>query len=827
MIEKDIDILNNQLYTFDQFNTLLIDTIISVVYKDTACIYMTLKADDQPIYNFGIQGKGTPDQQYKVDINARFKVSIFIWNTPKSKQVEHDILENLIKTFWHVTLCDPEVGIISFKNPDTEAVIDNTIKSWRKTQRILSCTNIKILTTDKNSTDMFAILCFLLSTFTKTGIIINVSEFEYDIIALIDEENEIVREEHLICQGIQKYIGEDTKLKVGATLLSPGNYSSYSNIHTLAQKVCEKNPFSIPLTNIMFRVDNGIDEPETGFNSAKLALLRCINNVNKKDVFHNLYLDYISYYVAHFKINKAGDDIVELRNRLYELIRYIHFNNSEVASFRSSCESISTDSSIKVSNFEIALSILKGILANPFSFEKQVTLSIAETITVSVESMHVFITNEVENIEKLNWNCEKNVFFKDDIFSRDTILIRSSTEDFNIPKDIFFDVIVVDGRPSLGGALPDFWAAPLSQLITAMEVNANFKTILLWGSMDYINEIHYLLSNIKKWRNYDEAGIRTDKYAEESKIDNQLSIEYISHKTFQGYEKVSKFKRKFADNLKPLQDANELFDFLYSNSNPLSRIETSPIVSYANRIINRELKYDSIKLDIIDGIRTTDLSVAFPTVIEIIRNQYHRDEDINAYLDRSGRMLYELDNFKIVLLNPLNEQLPEYYKYDEQNLKKYYEKSFGTPDALFRSKMEDNNQFTHALLYIKSCLEKRDYAARRAIIVIPNDNHSEKDYSPLGLVSIQIAPRRKVESIVVDISYTWRTVEALVGLPYSLYGSIEFSKFLCEEINALFKQNDMIKIQLGKITYNAYSLHMFLDQETKNIARGIVNEATR
>ena len=97
---------------------------------------------------------------------------------------------------------------------------------------------------------------------------------------------------------------------------------------------------------------------------------------------------------------------------------------------------------------------------------------------------------------------------------------------------------------------------------------------------------------------------------------------------------------------------------------------------------------------------------------------------------------------------------------------------------------------------------------------------------PLGLVSIQIMPRIVGSKIKIHFSYTWRTVEALVGLPYSLYGSVKYSEYMLEQIAKQLSINKSNLIEIGDVTYIAGSLHMFLDDYGQGIARRIVNEVS-
>jgi hypothetical protein len=119
------------------------------------------------------------------------------------------------------------------------------------------------------------------------------------------------------------------------------------------------------------------------------------------------------------------------------------------------------------------------------------------------------------------------------------------------------------------------------------------------------------------------------------------------------------------------------------------------------------------------------------------------------------------------------------------------------------------------------------YATRRAILVIPHVTHPDTDLSPLGLVSVRIGPKFHGDVTKVNFSFTWRTVEALVGFPYSIYGSVQFANFISEKIKISLPNDIARKTSMGTVTYIAHSLHLFDDIYTQNIARRIVDDSSK
>jgi len=73
----------------------------------------------------------------------------------------------------------------------------------------------------------------------------------------------------------------------------------------------------------------------------------------------------------------------------------------------------------------------------------------------------------------------------------------------------------------------------------------------------------------------------------------------------------------------------------------------------------------------------------------------------------------------------------------------------------------------------------------------------------------------------------WRTVEAIVGFPYSLYGSIRFSEMLTRELETLLsKKGHDVGLEVGELTYVALSLHLSVGSYGLRIAKKIVDDAS-
>jgi hypothetical protein len=91
-------------------------------------------------------------------------------------------------------------------------------------------------------------------------------------------------------------------------------------------------------------------------------------------------------------------------------------------------------------------------------------------------------------------------------------------------------------------------------------------------------------------------------------------------------------------------------------------------------------------------------------------------------------------------------------------------------------------------------------------------------------VCVHVVPRVIKGRWKLHFQWAWRTVEALVGLPFSAYGSIRQSESILRQVNTALGDRP-VPVEMGEVVYFALSLHMFLDEGDKDIARTIVLDA--
>jgi hypothetical protein len=82
----------------------------------------------------------------------------------------------------------------------------------------------------------------------------------------------------------------------------------------------------------------------------------------------------------------------------------------------------------------------------------------------------------------------------------------------------------------------------------------------------------------------------------------------------------------------------------------------------------------------------------------------------------------------------------------------------------------------------------------------------------------------EIDRNVIDFVFVWRTVEAFIGLPYSLYGSIRLAEQLVAQVSEIVQNTPNGRPPaIGELTYIALSLHVRVNEFHRRIAKRIVD----
>ncbi len=370
-----------------------------------------------------------------------------------------------------------------------------------------------------------------------------------------------------------------------------------------------------------------------------------------------------------------------------------------------------------------------------------------------------------------------------------------------LPDDFLVDYVRVDVRPRTGGGLPDFWQAALAQIVAALNTTSKPTKVIVWGEKIESTGIYTRLKNKELWTN-DE----------------------IANLTGLATTRVDTLAQQLYGNVTDVKDEEELLETIYQ----LYKEYKGPTIQISDSAIGEERSLlrpmvQANPLTQEEGIVCTTARIAYPLIIDTLRKTSH----VRLATDDSGQEQRELIAFKLKLINPSEDQIPDYLLGQKENLSKYAEEVLLSDNGVIRAELERDKQVdaycSHLAKYLSKSQNPR--STRRACLVVPHLPDDKGAPKPLGLISVWSTPRFESGTIFLDYVFVWRTVEAFIGLPYSLYGSLRMAAQLVEKV-ALTAGIDPTSVKLGELNYVALSLHIGSDQFHTRVAKQIVDMAS-
>ncbi len=809
--EKLKNDLKNWFMTGDQFQERLLEIIENLDNNRTFAIKLVDK--EQYEYSFGKEGTDEAGNSNKTDLEDGYKFLVRTWGNNRDEWVTE--LKELFSLYINKEYCDSVTGLPATDRGSLIQKCNDTLQVWLKKGRkvavfMIDLDHFKEVNTKYNHKVGTAVLSefsrLLFRVTNRKGILVHQNGDEFDIIYPYEKAYEVISFAAQLYQSVKRHIfkdAEDILLTMAMGIHLVEEEMEFGRAREEAENAYAPKTGNVEKHRDSIRIHKNQKGVTYGWPSLELAFVRVWNS-HDDQLFHNPYLDYVVKLTEESKL----DEIQQNVENFLKWVKPTWTNN-----IRCTAKESDWDTEAEFSDAELGLAILRGIFNKPEILEKRIGFSINESVKVAVDGESVFTHGENHG-EEFQWEGFRDKATKEKSDIRKTILIQAGSKSVNLPIDIFYKVVKVDTRPTSSGSLPDFWEGAISELISLMKNQPNLVNILIWGDVDNTQKVLFYLNNIKKW-------------SSDSK-EQDFQYRYIARKTCRTVEDIMLFQEKFAEHIVWCNSEEDIIIHTYKALSVKAKSMSFSEDTVPNsRFLERKLSYTKIQLNITDGCRAESIEVAFPTVLEILRNAY-RDNPERKMLDQNEEELFELTNFKIVLEKPTYKKLPIYYYYDQKKLNLYYGETFGDGKGLFRKPLEESGQIDGMICHIIEAIDsKRQYETRRAILVVPNVIEEDKGYSPLGLVAVWVTPRLADGKITIDYSFTWRTVEAIVGLPYSMYASVTFAEEVTQMIREKVKHTDISEsINLGQVSYIAHSLHMFLGEARMNIVRGIVDEVS-
>ncbi len=389
--------------------------------------------------------------------------------------------------------------------------------------------------------------------------------------------------------------------------------------------------------------------------------------------------------------------------------------------------------------------------------------------------------------------------------SQAALLVKIGHAEPSLPVDAFADVITVDDRPTAGGGLPDFWEAALARVIAALQASPNVSFVGVTGALHLGEKTVERLSTTDSW----EAD--SDRLAAKVGVERRSLLRAADR--LRSAVKICDSDERLAEALaEHLRAPREL--------RPETPQLRQPEAASALRV-----EAGGVALALHDGIRVGTITQAYPILLHILRS---RDTTAQV-LDAAGVEMIDLMDLKVLLAYPERDTIPAFHADARDDFDRYFEATFLDENGRFAKAM-GKEQIERVVQHVVDAISRPvPFSTRRANIVLDHDltKVPPPDLSPLGLVSVRVIPRLEDEIMRLYFSFTWRTVEALIGFPYSAYGSVRFARHLTDAITADASTKGALPVELGQLAYIAHSLHVTTEEYGQKIAREVVRQATR
>lgn len=356
-----------------------------------------------------------------------------------------------------------------------------------------------------------------------------------------------------------------------------------------------------------------------------------ITRTHLKDncIFQNPYLDFLSDCVSNIT---EEENLQEMADHVIQWM-----NPNDVSGMQMLSKSPELNWRCEWSGDELAFALLHGLIRNEqvgrqSRFELKFYGNQGSLIQVDDHKIyqHGIVTGRVSQSFSVNAPMRAASQYAD----RTAVLVQIGFQELPIPEDCFYRVIHIDSRATVGGSLPDFWAAALSELIELLWRYPFLCHVIVYGKRENGQIFCDIIEHSEEWG--------TERYP----------YSFLAKKTQRDIEWIQNGQNRLKDAVQFIPVGRE--DSLVSALVEIGSASEWPAAPQkystrsAHHLLTRELNYEKIRLDISDGCVVETLEDAFPTVLEIIRN-CPPIVSYDSVLDQAGRSLKELSNFKVVI----------------------------------------------------------------------------------------------------------------------------------------------------------------------------------
>ena len=387
-------------------------------------------------------------------------------------------------------------------------------------------------------------------------------------------------------------------------------------------------------------------------------------------------------------------------------------------------------------------------------------------------------------------------------------------------KDAYLDsvaaIIELEDRPSKTANLPDPWPYNLSKVLRVIEVNPNVRYLIVIAEEQYCAETLERIEHRRVLQSSIHRLIADDLVIGfKQQILHTLTLQRttLKHLLCSIGREIQKAYLEDMDAAWKETGCLETDHFAnVAKSASISVPSLNKLVDiYIQEYVRTGRVLTSVEL-VADTVKT-----AYPGILATIL-KYGEDKGP----DSLQRMYKDVFSHRIVIKHTDKDLVT--VGLTEREVEGYYQQEWLDAKGLFNTRLRESfgiDQIDKAIGLIVSTIE----AGLITRSVILNVHHPSLDRRrPLGLNEIYFAfrPLSDKQCMIVG-TFVWRSVEALFGLPYSIYASCRFQRFIVEACNARLRTE--YRVVCGETIYMSLNLHLYQDDLNREIAGKIIQDA--
>lgn len=382
-------------------------------------------------------------------------------------------------------------------------------------------------------------------------------------------------------------------------------------------------------------------------------------------------------------------------------------------------------------------------------------------------------------------------------------------------------VIELEDRPTRTANFPDPWPYNVSKTMKSVVANPNIRYLLILGETEYcVETIERIGSKSAIDAIPDDIHMFIPETLVQAFRQQVLGVMCLQGSVFQN---ALLWKRLHVLLSQGLQQLGELPDrscgeglHVMRNIHRMGESEQHQISDLIGQYVQRINKSRDEKIDAAELRARTARRSQAGLIAMILQHGERKGPDSH------GRTYADLLSYRAIIKDITSDLVLPGVTIEQVD--SFFQSQWLSPGGLFHTRLTES----FGLNQIDNCISRIIETIREGTVsrsVIMTVSHPRIDRKrPLGVNTIHFSFRQLAEKRYQLIgAFEWRTVETLYALPYSMYTTCCFQRFITDECQRLIGETH--EISYGEAIFLALNLHVYVDDLNYDIVELILDRA--